>query len=264
MTEIQYIPINQIDLSEQQLQMRHGGIDWDFSDTLADTIREGKELTPVHLFLDETTGKHYIGDGWHRCFAYQSARPGKAQVPATVSPGGRAAALHHALGANADQLAKPRTRKDIRKAVIRAIETYMLGKDAVKNMQCIFSGSKKKATQEQIAEMCKVNQSNVSRILKDLKAKAKASAAATEEGENSENLTPADPQTTFFNALDKSFETVMTKWTDVRDYIGWTNPDITKQDKLAAIKDLKLNLKTMLKDVEKREEQITNAVEEEA
>lgn len=174
MTEpIQLIPCSSIDLSDLSLQMRASGIDWDFVETLSDLISDGVSLAPVDLYADGE--KYFLGDGWHRCYAYHSANK---PVRAIVRAGGRAAALHYALSANADQQAKPRTRKDIRKAVITAINTYMLGKDAAKNIESIFPGQKKPATQVQIAEMCRTTQNTVSLILKAIKQKEHANAIA--------------------------------------------------------------------------------------
>lgn len=252
-------PIVQVSVSDIEfdtsLQMRADDVDAEFAATLADHIREGAELPPCRLFRDEGTGRYFIGDGWHRVAAYRIACGDKSTILAVVSSGGRAAAFAYAVGANADQQAKPRTRRDLRKAVIAALHEYMLGPNAAKNMQCIFENCKKPATQAQIAELCKVNQSNVSRILKELTASRQL--AATEA--------PAAPQQpvqqTFFDILERSFVGVMNHWADVVDNPRWADPAIPVSDKLAAVRDVKMNLKKMLKDIDQREAQLIKTKE---
>lgn len=146
-------------LFEEDLQMRAEETDWEFVDTLTDVLRGGGDLAPVVLFEDPESDEkiHLIGDGNHRYHAYREA--GRATIPAIVKPGGMAAAFDYALGANADQNAKPRTRNDIRRAVEAAV------------MHRIFEAPKKdRWTQQRVADACKVNQSTVCRIYKEIKA----------------------------------------------------------------------------------------------
>ena len=256
----EFIPMTvQVSVSDIEydtsLQMRADDVDAEFAATLADHIREGAELPPCRLFRDEATGRYFIGDGWHRVAAYRIACGDKCTILAVVSPGGRAAAFAWAVGANADQQAKPRTRRDLRKAVIAAIREYMLGPSAAKNTHCVFENCKKPATQAQIAELCHTTQQTVSRILKELTASQQAAVAAAPEA-------PQRPvQQTFFDILERSFVGVMNHWSDVVDNPRWADPAIPVADKLAAVRDVKMNLKKMLKDIDQREAQLIKTKE---
>lgn len=188
------IPIDRI-ITDNALQMRADGIDIDFADTLADVLQADQQaqLNPVTAFSDEREDGlwYFLGDGNHRNTAYKFA--GRKSIPAVVCPGGRDAAWRFALGANADQQAKPRTRKDARKAVQEAI------------MHCIFSKPKKeRLSQVEIAEICKVNQSTVSRIYKEL---SKSSVSTGKDGK-SYPAAKAPEQLDFYGILSKEWAVV--------------------------------------------------------
>lgn len=237
MHTIKYIPINQIVIDDESTQMRADGYDWDFVDSLAEVVRSGEELDPCVLFHDAAQDIYYIGDGWHRTSAYRNAQSENANIPAEVRPGGKPAAFHFALSANVGKRAKPLTRKDRRKSIVEAINTYILSPDSVKNMQCIFSKNhKKKATQKEIAEMCKVNQSNVSRIFKELKSKTPALTVVDKPDQK------APTQITFFDRFDRVLQPVCSKLEEALNFTGYSDPEVTKEDKLKSIKTLELNL----------------------
>lgn len=151
----QRIQVAHVDWTEQSdLQMRDGGLDANFIEGLVEYLIENpdKDLPPIVVFADEETPDLYhVGDGWHRLQSYR-ARPSRKTMPALVYQGGKKAAWHYALRANADQTAKPRTRGDLRKAVRAAIDHYKEDLEAGR------------MTQQRIAEMCKTSQKTVSRI----------------------------------------------------------------------------------------------------
>jgi len=235
------IPLAKI-VRDEDLQMRVS-TDFDHVDAIKEAITEKVELPPVDVWQEKDTELYFLGDGHHRYIAHELL--GKKEMLCNIHQGGRDAALEYAFGANREHNALRRTTKDKQKALAKANKHHP------------------KLSIRKLAELVGVGKSMVHRYREELKKCPNGTPDKdpdTDQG--GDNPPPPDPQQTFFNTLDRSFETVMTKWSDVRDYIGWTNPDIDKKDKLAAVKDLKLNLKKMLKDIEKREEQITNAVEE--
>ena len=182
-TQTELIPLDDI-LAKDDLQMRAGELDWEFVDTLTDTLRDGGELPPLTVFV--AGDRYLLADGFHRHAAYCAVKA--KLVPVNILSGGEEAAFRHALGANADQLAKPRTRKDIRRAVTEAI------------MQCIISKPKaEQATQQDVAAWCKVNQSTVSRIYNELN-KSNVDASKTSSS------APSKPkQIDFFERLNQDF-----------------------------------------------------------
>jgi len=115
-------------------------------------IREAQErgeappFPPVDLFFDGS--QYFIGDGWHRIFAWQQTTI--ACIPAYVHDGGAREALLFALGAN-DEHGLRRTNDDKRRAV-----SIMLDDSE-------WSGW----TQGKIAEACKVTQPLVSKMVKE-------------------------------------------------------------------------------------------------
>ena len=97
----------------------------------AEAMTDGATFPPIMLFAAD--GKHYIGDGWHRVMA--SKQIGALGIPATVEPGGRAAALKYALGANALH-GHRRTNADKRRAVEIAIREFPKVSTAVLASMC--------------------------------------------------------------------------------------------------------------------------------
>jgi len=115
------IPLTQIDTTAIDLQIREQ-IDPDQIDNLREAIESKIELPPIDLFQSETEeNAYYIGDGWHRLHAHREAKC--KTIAAIVHPGGRAAALKHALGANADHGLR-RTNRDKRNAVKIALSAF--------------------------------------------------------------------------------------------------------------------------------------------
>jgi hypothetical protein len=163
-----HIPAQRIALSkiapQDELQMRADKIDPEFLVTLVDVLENPlADLEPVVLFTSRKKngehGEYYIGDGNHRVAAYRYI--GRLDIPAIVHVVDTAAgsafnsAWHYALGANADQVSKPRTRKDVRRAILEALKRYQ---DDIRG---------RRVTQTQIAEWCKCAQQAVSRLWKE-------------------------------------------------------------------------------------------------
>jgi len=85
----------------------------------ADRMAEGADFPAVVLF--GTAAKAWIGDGWHRVLG--AKQTGAETIRADLSPGGRAEALKHALGANAVH-GHRRTNADKRRAVEIALREF--------------------------------------------------------------------------------------------------------------------------------------------
>lgn len=75
-------------------------------------IKAGVQLPPIDVFFDGAD--YYIGDGWHRAFAWLEAET--ANIPVTMHNGSRRDALLFAAGANQGHGLK-RTNADKRRAV---------------------------------------------------------------------------------------------------------------------------------------------------
>ena len=203
---------------DPELQMR-ASHDTDFVVTLADVLEDADaELDPIQLFQDATANppEYYIGDGNHRFCAYRVA--GRKEIPAIVHPGGKRAAWEHALGANADQRAKPRTRKDLRRAVMAALRELYFPLPI-----------KDRPSQQHIAELCRTSQMTVSRIVKEL--------------ESPKDEPPAEPPTQldFWNQLTGEFNELVQSARHIREseaYLQWFRQDPAKAaEGLTAIAD---------------------------
>lgn len=205
--EIQHIPLSQIKVIPE-LQMRAEDVDWAFVETLAESIKDGAQLPPIHLFVtdDPVDPAYYIGNGNHRYHGHVVAE--LEEINAIVEPGGYEAAFKHALGANAEQNAKPRTRKDIRKAVIAAIE------------ELIFNvGTGQRATQQEIAELCKCTQKTVSNIFREL--------TSTEVKPPKE-----EEQLNFFDHLNADFGIIPETFKDLLARPYWVDEQYSAKERL--------------------------------
>lgn len=108
---------------------------------------EGLEFAPVVLFFDGTT--HWLADGFHR--VESARRAGCTHFQAHVRPGNLRDAIEFSLSANARHGLR-RTREDKRRAIIRALEDSEWGA----------------RSDRQIASLCAVAQSTVSRVRQQL------------------------------------------------------------------------------------------------
>lgn len=124
---------------DESIQCR-AAIEDDVVNEYAEAMTEGAKFPPVALF--EADGKHYIGDGWHRVMASRQIKA--LSISATVEPGGRPAALKHALSANAIH-GHRRTNADKRRCVEIALREFP------------------KLSSRAIAEMCGVSVMTITR-----------------------------------------------------------------------------------------------------
>lgn len=85
----------------------------------AERMTAGVQFPPVVLF--SAGSRNWIGDGWHRVLS--ASQIGALSIAAEVHDGGRAAALKHALGANATHGHK-RTNADKRRCVEIALREF--------------------------------------------------------------------------------------------------------------------------------------------
>lgn len=232
---------------DDSLQMRATGVDTAFADHLAELLREDDEvqLTPIELYQDAATHRYFLADGHHRAVAYRYA--GRKEIPALIRLGGWDAAFRAALQANADQHTKPRTRADVARAVHMALKKFYWE-----------ASPADRATQEQIADLCRCDRSYVARILKREKsardAEARAKVAAAEAAANPFPVRQFD----FFERLNQDYEPVLKQWESVLKMPYWVLIDIPKKDKLEAIEAIRNSLKKQLRDLDKHEELVNN------
>ena len=208
-----------LDLTLQELQMREE-IDHTHVDDLKGHL---DELPPITVFQDGEFDRYFIGDGWHRFLAHKLSN--KKQIKADIRPGGKDAALRHSLGANAEHDALRRTNRDKRKAVKIALKSHsaIFGTDKIKNVA--------------VAELCKVAESFVRKVRKELEIKA--DNQPTESGS-----TGGEPpaQTDFFAELNASYKTIADGFNQVLNHTYFIRPDVTKAEKLAAVADIQRDL----------------------
>lgn len=238
---------------DESLQMRDRGIDPDFVETLGQTLREddAAQLDPVTLFAEDLADGTRIlrlADGFHRFYGYHYAR--RKTIPAEIIPGGLAAALKHALGANADQRAKPRTRRDLRKAVETALHVYYFASEKSNNVTKFHKLSNgQRLNFSQIAEICKTTKMTVSRIAKALQAETAPPAKAPSEP-------PRPVQETFFDILDRAYEPVAKAFENFVQHTAWLDPDIPREEKLKGLKDIIHQVDYIKRKLREREQQL--------
>ena len=201
------------------LQMRTE-VDSAHVDELKDCLAE---LPPITLFADPLTGKHHIGDGWHRFLAHKLS--GKKEIAALVHPGGPAEALKHALGANAEHNALRRTNRDKRKAVTIALKSFP------------------KMSLRELGDLCKVSHQFVAIIKNEVSTVDTKPTTAS-----SEKPAPKPAQTDFFAQLNASFKPVEDGLKEVFSHSYFLNPDVLKKDKLEAITGIERSLKAKLQE----------------
>jgi hypothetical protein len=192
----------------KKLQMRE-----DIDHTHVDELKEClSELPPITVFADEETSSQYwIGDGWHRFLAHKLTN--KKEIAAIVHPGGKAAALKHALGANAEHNALRRTNRDKRKAVKIALGAYNTHSN------------------REIAKLCRVTEGLVRLVKKELEV-------ATVDTNSSGSGKQKPSQIDFFAQLNASFKPVEEGLKEVFNHSYFLNPDVLKKDKLEAIESI--------------------------
>lgn len=242
------IPIDQI-IQDDDLQMREGGLDWNHVDDLKHRVEAKDPKLCVVLFcdvhhheggrdapsIDSPKAKFWIGDGNHTIAAHRALK--RAYVSAEVRPGGRAAALAFALSANAEQVTKPRTRKDVRRAVEIALENFY-----------VYSLSKfdklpkdERKTFQEIADLCKTTKQTVSNVAKSLEAEA-AKSEPSSEAESSDANSSLPVQQEFYELFNEEFNPVFQR---VEQFIGGSRSLIgehDREDKIDALQKAKAQI----------------------
>jgi len=202
-----------LDLALPELQMRE-----EIDHTHIDDLKEHlDELPPITVFKDGEFDRYFIGDGWHRFLAHKCSN--KKLIKADIRPGGKAAALRHALGANSEHNALRRTSRDKRKAVKIALTIFP------------------KASLRELAEICRVHHQTVSNI-KALLSKLDSKA----EKQTVENESTAPVQKDFFAELNASYKSIADGFNQVLNHTYFIRPDVTKAEKLAAVADIQRDL----------------------
>ena len=113
-------------------------------------LTEGSHFPPVEVFFD---GKHYwLADGFHRYHAHR--RAGYKEIEGQIHSGTRRDAFIFSRGANAEH-GLPRTNEEKRSVVLSMLEDPE------------YDGEKAR----EIARICKVSNTLVSRIVKELELK---------------------------------------------------------------------------------------------
>jgi len=234
----QQFPLAKIDGAALDLQQRTDGYDSAHVDDLKAAIAEATEIAPVDLYLDAETGIAYIGDGWHRYIAHHLL--GKKELSANLHEGGKEAAFVASLSANAKQLAKPRRRADIRKAVKAA-----LGKFYVSDLSKFDKLPKSKRwTMEQIAEKCATTKQTVSNVAKQLEEAAVPKP--TKAGSTKDTTAPE--QIDFFQQLNASFRPVEDGMKEVLNHTFFLNEKVTKEEKIEALQGIERAIKAKLQE----------------
>jgi len=72
-----------------------------------------------------------------------------------------------------------------------------------------------------------------------------------------DNPPPPDPQQTFFNVLEKQFKPIRKNFNELLENTGFLDPSLPTEDKLSALRDVNLNLKAMVNEVDGRIQKLT-------
>ena len=116
-------------------------------------LKDGTEFPPVTIFFDGAD--HWLADGFHRYHAHLQLD--REEITAEVHDGGQREAILFAVGANSEH-GQRRTALDKHKAVVTMLTNKLVAKDAEGHP---YSDS-------EIARLCKVNHSTVSKIHREL------------------------------------------------------------------------------------------------
>jgi len=116
-TAITHLPVSEIRL-DYALQTR-AAIDSAVVTEYAEAMSNGAFFPPIDVY--KIGDHHVVADGFHRFQAHQ--HNGDATIPVIVHPGGRDAAIKHALKAN-DKHGLKRTNADKRRAVEIALKEF--------------------------------------------------------------------------------------------------------------------------------------------
>src|SRR5215218_1955581 len=89
---------------------------------LVEAIERGDKLPPLVVYHDQTAGKYWLSEGFHRHAAYRKA--GRKGARCEVRIGDRKAARVNAAGSNREHRALKRTNADKRRAVDILLEEH--------------------------------------------------------------------------------------------------------------------------------------------
>lgn len=227
------IPLDDIEFDED-LQIRCE-INWETVDDYAELIKAGTELPKSKVFEDND-GKIWIADGWHRILSHKKLR--RETVDCHVQAGSRQDALKYALGANASHGLR-RTNKDKRRAVLIALEAFP------------------KLSARGIAGLCKVHHQTV------INVKNEVSNLDTCVGQDGKIYkTPEPKQLDFWEQLNVAYEPIKSAFKLTMHVPDWMNPDIPKEEKLEAVRALKAQVTEMKRELNERERQIIETIED--
>lgn len=217
--EISYIKLSEIDATATDLQIRCEN-DPDQIDNIKEALAAGEKLPPIVLFYDKSDKKYYIGDGWHRYYAYRETKS-KDSILAEVRNGTRQSAMVYALGANANHGLR-RTNADKRNAVEIALKSH----------NAIFETNKIKNVA--VAELCKVAESFVRKIRKE-----QAETSIKPEPKSEQKFAQCD----FFAELDATCKQFSETFKQALNHTYFLSEDISKEDKIQTINAMERDLK---------------------
>lgn len=221
------IPLEKI-LDDHSLQIRVEN-DTDQIDNLVEAMEQGADIPPIDLYAkDEFADPSYlIGDGWHRYYAAKASK--RKEILAIIHPGGRPAALKHALGANASHGLR-RSNKDKRHAVEVALAEFP------------------KLSNRAIADICKISHQLVNKLRSQV-----ATVATSRIGQDGKEY-PAGAakgvQMTLFDRLNEQFKPVADRIDIVCKAGWWIDATIPQAEKLEAATSLEDRLKNDLQRVQ--------------
>lgn len=223
------LPLAKI-VRDEDLQMRDE-TNWDHIESIKESMTEGVKLPPVKVWQEKTESGilYFLADGHHRYQAHELL--GKKEILCEVHSGGREAALDHSYGANYKNNSLRRTTKDKQKAVARCCKHHP------------------ELSQRKIGKLCKVSHMMVKRHLDNLK---KCNNVTLSDDSDCNNVTPTDPQTDFFNALETPFKGMRKLFEELLNNTGFTDDALPVDAKIKALGDVETNIKLMLRDVKER------------
>lgn len=205
------VPLDKI-FVDNSLQIRCEN-DGDQIDNIKEAMEQGAEMPPIDLFAKDgfADPSYLIGDGWHRYHAAVELK--RKEIRAIIHPGGRPAALKHALGANSAHGLR-RTNKDKRNAVEIALKEFpKLGDRA-------------------IAKLCNVTHPFVIKLRKVVTVTTPTITQTT--GNGTEKPTQID----FWKVINESFAPVKNGLESCIESPVWLNDDWPADQKDEALKSI--------------------------
>jgi uncharacterized ParB-like nuclease family protein len=205
-----------------------------------EAYRAKAAIPPIDVF--EGDGTYYIGDGWHR---YHGARrAGLKNIAANVWPGGRPAAIKHALGANATHGLR-RSNSDKRKAVRVAL------------------GEFPDLSNRAIAEMCKVSDPFVSKLRPEVLTVS--TSRIGQDGKTYPVKPPAEPvQLDFMEIFLDDVEAGLDPLKTALAQPYWLDARVPTDARLAAIRKAREGIRMIDREYAEREYALKTALDAES